>query len=385
MKIKRNYKKIIEKLIEINPHIVADIFVDIYTLATLRKDFSEYFDAEINSENILYAITELARIVLSKHPQALEEILEKVIKRNKQYIEFCGYHKYSIEQLIEEFNKNKCPSIHGEGITPGMMLFYLFGENLFNHEYIPELIKYYEIHHQKAKEAKDRYAYQPDIPPPDITKVEQYLYEVEDLQNLENADWYGIAKDFKCEYDEETKTYNKVKRGILLYYDTNIKFLKEAQATYESLIETFYLMSKKLYNSFEKQKIAWKHLSSIAEENSKLKSQVKALRKQLNELESKYKSLNKSTPQNRDKQLTELFKENYYLKTRIEKLEQIIENLEKAQEINKEIQENIVIPEPIKKKKNHYLYLNIRLSQLLAATGFPEKKKNCKLLCKLVK
>lgn len=57
------------------------------------------------------------------------------------------------------------------------------------------------------------------------------------------------------------------------------------------------------------------------------------------------KSISKTSPENKEKQLTQTLKENYYLKTRIEKLEQVIEELQKAQEINKEIQEDLNIPE----------------------------------------
>lgn len=348
MKIKRDYKKLVNELIKIRPQIIIDMIVNLYTLATLRKDFGLFFDSDITTENFIHAVAQLAGIIVTEHPRGLEPIMEKIIIRNKKYIEFTGYHKFSLEKLIEEFQKDKTPSLHGEGVTPEMMILYFYAEGFYNHPFIPELINQYEISFQKSEKARQKISELFEFPSePDITEIEKYLYEVEELQNIEDVDWHGIAKRFKCEYDEQTKTFSKVKRGLIVFYDTNIKVLKEMKASYETLFETFYTMAKRLYLSMEKQKQAWMHMSKLAQENRTLRSQVKALRKQLSELESKFKAVGKATAQTKDKQLTELLKENYYLKTRVEKLEQAVERLEQAQEINKEIVENLPEPEPV--------------------------------------
>ncbi len=353
MKVKRDYKKLVNRLIQIRKEIIVDIITGIYTLSTFRKDFGSFFSSDITTENLIQAITLIAETVLTKHPDGLDVIMEKIITRNKKYIEFMGYHKLSLNELIEEFKKDKTLSIHGEGITPEMMILYYYGENLFNHEYIPELIKQYEIYFQKSEETRMQYVKNISDTDsiPDVTQIERYFYESEDVQDIEDVDWQNVAKQFRCEYDEENKTFNKVKRGLILFYDTNIKVLKEMKASYESAFETLNAVSKRLVLSLEKQKEAWKHFNKLAEENRNLRTQIKSLRKQLSELETKFKSLNKATPQVKEKQLTELIKENYYLKTRIEKLEHQIEQLQLAQEINKEIVENVVIPESAVKEK----------------------------------
>lgn len=347
MKIKRNYERIVDELLKIKKYIIVDIVVSLYDLSALRKDFSHLFNVEINHENMIQVISELALVIESRHKEGMPEVMEKIIQRNKKYIEYAGYQNFSLEQLKNIFAENKSPGLHNQGLTPEMVILYLFSENKFNHDYIPELIKEYEHYFQLSEEARKKhreFAQNLDSLP-DTVELERYLYEQEELQNIENANWYEIATKFDCDYDEQNKRYNRVKRGFLLFYDVNIKILKEAKAHYDSITETLYSVARKLFIAGEKQKQVWKYCSNISEENRKLKTEVKQLRRQLSEIESKYKSISKSKPDEKDKQISQLLKENYYLKSRIEKLEQTVEQLQKAQEINKEITDDIVIPE----------------------------------------
>lgn len=349
MKIKRNYEKIVDELLKIQKYIIVDLIVSIYDLNALRKDFSQFFNAEINHENMIQVISELAQVIQSKHKQALPVVFEAVIKRNKAYIEYAGYQKFSLDRLKEIFKEEKTPSLHGEGLTPEMMVLYFYAENRFNHPWMPELIEQCHIYHELAEQARKRYTEnQPEIVEqglPDITEIERTLYEAEDLKGIDKADWQDIAKRFGCEYDETTQKYNKVKRGLLLFYDVNIKILKEAKLHYDFISGAVRAFARKLYLSAEGLKRIWKYCNNIAEENRKLKTEVKSLRKQLNELDAKYRAISKASPDSKEKQLAGLLKENYYLKTRIEKLEQFVEELQKAQEINKEITDNIEIPQ----------------------------------------
>ncbi len=355
MKIKRDYKRLVDELLKINRHIIVDIIVNLYNLPALRKDFSKYFNSEINHENIVQAISEIANIIEFKHENGLPEFFEPIIKRNKQYIEFYGYQNFPIERLKEIFTENKCPAMHDEGLTPEMMIFYYYSQNMFNHKYIPELIKEYEYYFQLAEQARAKHKDYEKILKnssselPDIVELERYLFEEEDFKNIEDINWHDIAKKFGCEYDETTQRFNKVKRGFLIFYEVNIKAMKEAKYHYDSVSSVVEAYGRKIFSYVNKLNQVWKYCGNISKENRDLRTQLKTLRKQLNELDFKYKAISKASEQSKEKQLTELLKENYYLKTRIERLEQEIQKLEQAQEINKEISNDIIIPEQERK------------------------------------
>lgn len=361
MKIKRDYEKLVDELLKIKRHIIVDIIVNLYNVPALRKDFSQYFNSEINHENVVQVISELANVIEFKHEEGLPKIFEPIIKRNKQYVEFYGYQNFPIEKLKEVFAENKCPSMHDEGLTPEMMILYYYSQNMFNHDYIPELIKEYEYYFQLAEEARlkhkdyEKLFKESESNFPDIVELERYLFEEEDLKNIEEVNWQEIAEKFGCEYDEFTQRFNKVKRGFLIFYEVNIKALKEAKYHYDSVSSVVESYGRRIFSFANRLNQVWKYCSNISKENRDLRTQVKTLRRQLNELDSKYKSISKATEQSKEKQLAELLKENYYLKTRIERLEQEIQRLEQAQEINKEIVENVSIPEkeiePSKTKK----------------------------------
>lgn len=181
MKIKRDYEKLVDELLKIKRHIIVDIIVNLYNIPALRKDFSQYFNSEINHENVVQVISELADIIEHKHKEGLPRIFEPIIKRNKQYVEFYGYQNFPIEKLKEIFAENKCPSLYDEGLTPEMMILYYFSQNMFNHDYISELIKEYEYYFQLAEQARlkhrdyEKLTKQSGGDLPDIVELERYL------------------------------------------------------------------------------------------------------------------------------------------------------------------------------------------------------------------
>jgi len=347
MKLKRDYEKILQECLNIDPYFFVDVVVSLYGLQEVRHDFQEFFREPINQDNLYQALLEISKNIMSQH-YGFEKFLEKVIKRNNSYIQLAGYNTFTQEQLSQIFSEDIVPSIHRRGITPEMMILYYFSNNMFKHKDIEFLIEQYGIYKEKAEQARQRYAEQNPVPEklPSQIDMEAFLYAQEDLQYIENADWQGIAERFGCEYDEENKVYNKVKRGYLLYYDVNIEMLKEIKNDYEHYFELLFALQNRLFLFKEKQYVIAKEIHKLKEENRTLRIENKRLKKTLTELEHKLRAFAKTKDDSKEKEYLKILKENYYLKTRIEKLEQTIEDLEKAEEINKEIQENITIEKP---------------------------------------
>jgi len=347
MKLKRDYKKILQECLNIDPYFFVDVLVSLYGLQEVRQDFQEFFREPINQDNLYQALLEISKNIMSQH-YGFEKFLEKVIKRNNSYIQLAGYNTFTQEQFSQIFSEDIVPSIHRRGITPEMMILYYFSNNMFKHKDIDFLIEQHSIYKEKAEQARQRYAEQNPMPDklPSQIDMEAFLYAKEDLQNIENADWQGIAEKFACEYDEENKVYNQVKRGYLLYYDVNIEMLKEIKNDYEHYFELLFALQNRLFLFKEKQYVIAKEIHKLKEENRTLRIENKRLKKTLTELEHKLRAFAKTKDDTKEKEYLKILKENYYLKTRIEKLEQTIEDLEKAEEINKEIQENITIEKP---------------------------------------
>lgn len=347
MKLKRDYEKILQECLNIDPYFFVDVIVSLYGLQEVRQDFQEFFREPINQDNLYQALLEISKNIMSQH-YGFEKFLEKVIKRNNNYIQLAGYNTFTQEQLSQIFSEDIVPSIHRRGITPEMMILYYFSNNMFKHKDIEFLIEQHSIYKEKAEQARQRYAEQNPMPEklPSQIDMEAFLYAQEDLQYIENADWQGIAERFGCEYDEENKVYNKVKRGYLLYYDVNIEMLKEIKNDYEHYFELLFALQNRLFLFKEKQYVIAKEIHKLKEENRTLRIENKRLKKTLTELEHKLRAFAKTKDDSKEKEYLKILKENYYLKTRIEKLEQTIEDLEKAEEINKEIQENITIEKP---------------------------------------
>ena len=344
MKLKRDYRKIVEESLNIDSYFFVDLIVSLYNLSEARQDFQEYFKESINQDNLYQALVEITNIIVKQEPW-YEKVLEKIISRNSKYIRFGGYDTMTQEQLLQMFSEDVVPSIHKRGITPEMMIFYYFSNNVFKHENLPFLIEQYHIYIEKVEQSRQKYGEQYPIPEkfPSQIDMEAFFYVNEDVQYIENANWQEIANKYQCEYDEENKAFNKVKRGLLLYYDVNVEMLKEIKNDYERYFELLYALQKKLFSFAEKQFVIAKEVHKLREENRSLRIENKNLRKTLSELEQKLKAYVKTKDNTKEKEFLKILKENYYLKTRIEKLEQTIELLEQAERINKEIQENIII------------------------------------------
>jgi len=56
MKLKRDYKKILQECLNIDPYFFVDVLVSLYGLQEVRQDFQEFFREPINQDNLYQAL-----------------------------------------------------------------------------------------------------------------------------------------------------------------------------------------------------------------------------------------------------------------------------------------------------------------------------------------
>jgi len=74
MKLKRDYEKILQECLNIDPYFFVDVLVSLYGLQEVRHDFQEFFREPINQDNLYQALLEISKNIISKH-YGFEKIL----------------------------------------------------------------------------------------------------------------------------------------------------------------------------------------------------------------------------------------------------------------------------------------------------------------------
>ncbi|OSS42537.1 hypothetical protein DESAMIL20_652 [Desulfurella amilsii] len=350
MLIKRDYKRIIDELYKIDGKMVfIDCFVDNYDYKSFSIDYKPLLAMQVTQDNFIEIIAEIVNKIINKSGN-YKELLDKLISRNNTYIKTATYDKLNFEQLKEILDEHYMPSIHKYGVTPDMMLLYYFSKHIFNNEIINKLVDYYKTVYKKLLENEKQYQktgsnFFKDSEKLSLEMLELNNFADERYVDVGEIDWNGIGTKFDCVYDNENKAFNGVKRGIMLFLSSKLYIFSELYAKND----TFYTILKQFWaklNAFrEKQELIVKQTAFLKEENANLKDKYQKAKKQLLEFEKVTSQIKNESDKTKDKQLTELTKENSYLKSRIETLESKIEELLQAQEINKTIAENIEIKE----------------------------------------
>jgi len=354
-KIERNYKKIREKLIEINPEIFIDILTSLYNDNALKTDFQKYINKSYSLEtDAITVIPAVAREIINNLKHA-EKMLADIIKRNNNYISRTSFIDMSQEQLTSEFNKNIVPSLHGVGISPDMLILYNFSKHIFKGADIDFLKKEYLLALEKIKtnvienSAPETIQLEGRLKN-SITESDFVDYFNDNFKSCDDAVFEEIGNKYHCSYQKEIRAYNNVRRGVILFLHNKLQdaideilYAKHLYVSMGRLIGKLNLFAGKQHH--------------IVSENQKLREttaaaerKIKALQRENFELQklSGKKVENKSEL---ERQLAEKEKENYYIKSRVEQLEEKIAILEEEKAINTEIAENIEIGTPAQTKK----------------------------------
>jgi hypothetical protein len=346
VKIKKNtfFKKVKDKLLEIDTLVLVDIFSDLISESVL-KSFKKFLPASFSGpyqNGIGYLIN---KVLLEE--SGWDDILHQLSKMNASYIENSNYLSLSQEQLKAEFEKSFVPSLHGTGLTPEMLIFYHYSKYDFNNKNLPFLIEEWKreddlMRREKIVE-KHVIQFQPPLAGSQTEFEINQFAEENKLRNLfshEEIDF--IAKSFNGTYNKEEKTIT-LKRGIVYYFYLKLKDLVDAEHWYDNALRLMYKEIITFNKNVNRLLEIRKERDVLFDENSKLRKKVKYLEKEKATLVAVQNS-NKHS--DLEKENTELRKKLAYAMNRVEQLESQIASLEEAKKINEEIVENLplVIP-----------------------------------------
>lgn len=333
-----------------------DIFISNYNEKAIEKDFGAYLRTfNFNQGKNRHILPKFYNDIINKQGK-YEEYFFTVIKRNNAYIEREGYNNISLENLEKDFSLHMLPAHHGDGVSPEMIILYYYSKYIFSNEVLDLAKKSYLESLERFKN------YNPKPLPEKIeieTRLEKmkedinaFFYE-DEVENLPKMDFEKIAEKLKCNYDKERKVFDNVKRGVVLYVYARLDDLHE-NVTYNSNLIGFLSKGLEHVNRFAKQQETL--VSNLFEYKNK-KEEYERKNKLLNRELKEYKTLINNSKKGKDetddkKTIEKLMAENYYLKTRIEKLEKDKAALEEEKKINEEIHENLTIEEKVIEFKN---------------------------------
>jgi len=272
--------RIIDALREIGNYVIADILISLYDLPSIKADFQEFIREVITPQNFISVLRE-AVSVLTFRQEGYELVLDRVIKRNTDYIESMGYSLLSQKELAELFAHDNIPSLHRRGVTPEMMLLYHFSKGTFTGNMISFLKDQYRIYSEKKSKSTPEEITGEES----IAEIEASLYAQEDVVGIEHANWKAIAEKFKCTYDEKNKVYNNVPRGFLLCYYTNLEHLKEVRSDWETHFEILRSLENKLLASASEHQTLAEEVDSLRGEVERLRAENERLKARIRELE----------------------------------------------------------------------------------------------------
>jgi len=188
-----------------------------------------------------------------------------------------------------------------------------------------------------------------------------FFYEKRIDQEFTKYDPKLIENDFHCIYNKKNKVFNNVKRGILFFLKYQFSLILEVKKKNENFIEMLsheFNNMKEIKDKFENDRNIF---NRTREKNYHLKNKIKSIKSENRKLNEKIlKRINRSSFKDLEKEIFNLKKENNYLLTRIEKLEEQVAIFEEEKRLNTELAENITIEEKsITKQKDKPEYMNI--------------------------
>lgn len=320
--LNRNVKALLNKLKEIDENIIIDLLV-----CLLDNDKKREYckNAETLEEALMLAIT-----FIDKEQPIANEIVMNLVKANEYYIsKFSGR---TLEQIEEEYKKDLVPTFHNViTITPEMMLFHYVIKDLKRDDIFNHALAWYQKNYDEFLENEKKFVDKLKITKASDTVFEQELNDFYHgiIRNADELFSEEQLKDLEERYHGKIEGENiTINHRILSFYDYNARFIMKSKNSVDALNSLAIVEHKKAFGILNKTK-------SIIELNTQidvLKNKVDSLERDKKFLEEKLDS--KSTPNNS----VELEKENYYLKTQVEKLK--LENQELLQTI-KELKETV--------------------------------------------
>lgn len=324
--LNRNTRLLLKKLNEIDDSLIISL-----CLSLIDKDKFRVYCEE--AETLEDAIMATLSFMKAEQPRT-NQIMMELIKTNKYYIE---KFDINLETLEKEYKKDLVPGLHGQiTLTPEMIIFYYVINDLKRDEIFDHALEWYHKSYENYTKSQKEFVDKIEMKYNSDSLFEQ---ELNDFYhgNVNNADVLFTEEHLK---DLEERYHGKIEgenitinHRILNFYDYNARFITTTKELVDTLTSLAITEHKKAFAVLNKTKSMielYTQIDTLKNKNNELARDKKFLEEKLD---------NKITSNNNVK----LEKENYYLKSQVEKLQ--LENQELLQTIKelKEVVEDLPI------------------------------------------
>lgn len=307
--LNRKTKSIIRQVEDIRHLLITDVIVSNLSLVAMNKYFpdSSYEEAMVNVVKAIFDEKDFAN-----------EIVMDLVKNNNKNVE--PFLNYKIEELEKEYAKGLIPGVHHtKSVAPDMMIFYYVTNDLDKDDRFYHALESLDKDWEDFKEYKEKYD--------DLIKVKELDGTI--FQHTLNAFYNGIEQSLipideedviqdLCDRYKAELTPDKrilISPKILKFYDNEAKKIVETHNNQEIASKIIISILNKAFNYLRhtmKNEELYLQLDLLNKENDSINSENQFLKEKLEEI-------SKATGEDNT---IKLEKENYYLKNRVEKLEE---------------------------------------------------------------
>lgn len=343
-KIKKNKNEFLDKMKEISDLFFIDFLIELYSFESIKKLCVKFNLTDIRNENdkIFDFYITIYHSIFQKNNVPL---LNAIIKDNDFAIERNVFNKMTFEELRIDYS-NKITYHESLKASPELIIFYYYSKFAFNNDIC---VKTMEFYLQRTKE-DEKIWNKPSLQEVgntlksfreklDTTLQEELEFFLKEEYNKEQKQIFinKINEDFECSYDETNKIFNNFNESLIFWIASKITKFDIERESLEACVRIAYNICKQADTNIE---IANKYIKQF----SKLKEKIRDLEIKNRKLKKDSTSM-KSIQKIKSKDTKDLEKENYYLKSEIEKLQERIAILEEEEQIKKEIIEAVEIEE----------------------------------------
>lgn len=307
--LNRKTKSIIRQVEEIRHLLITDVIVSNLSLVAMNKYFpnASYEEAMVN---IFKAISDEEDIA--------NEMIMDIVKNNNKNVE--PFLNYTMSELEKEYAKGLLPAVHyTKSIAPDMMILYYISNCLEKDDRFYHALKSLDKDWEDFEKEKEIYKKNIKVKELDGTVFQHTLNAFYNgiEQTLEPVNKEEVLADL-CDRYKATLTEEKqmiINPQILNFYDNEAKKIVETQNKQDLVSKIIISIFNKAFNYLRytlRNEELYLQLDVLNKENDSINRENQFLKGKLEEI---------SKAAGEDNTI-KLEKENYYLKNRIEKLEE---------------------------------------------------------------
>lgn len=307
--LNRKTKSIIRQIEDIRHLLITDVIVSNLSLVAMNKYFpnASYEEAMVN---IFKAISDEEDIA--------NEMIMDIVKNNNKNVE--PFLNYTMSELEKEYAKGLLPAVHyTKSIAPDMMILYYISNCLEKDDRFYHALKSLDKDWEDFEKEKEIYKKNIKVKELDGTVFQHTLNAFYNgiEQTLEPVNKEEVLADL-CDRYKATLTEEKqmiINPQILNFYDNEAKKIVETQNKQDLVSKIIISIFNKAFNYLRytlRNEELYLQLDVLNKENDSINRENQFLKGKLEEI---------SKAAGEDNTI-KLEKENYYLKNRIEKLEE---------------------------------------------------------------